>query len=90
VGLGQTAYSATVVSFAREVIAAEGDAASTAKSMDEQQRVARTSAQAWFSKGAGVNVDEEMSRLIALQTAYAANARVLTAAREMLDILFRT
>jgi len=90
VGDGQTSYSATVVSFAREVIAAEGDAASTAKTMDDQQRVALTTAQAWFSKGAGVNVDEEMSRLIALQTAYAANARVLTAAREMLDILFRT
>ncbi len=30
-----------------------------------------------------------MSRLIQLQTAYGANARVLTAARDMLDTLLR-
>ncbi len=30
-----------------------------------------------------------MSRLIQLQTAYSANARVLTAARDMLDTLLR-
>lgn len=89
IGDGETSHSATVVSFTRTVIAAEGDAAATARTMDEQQRVALTTAQTWFAKGASVNVDEEMSRLIALQTAYAANARVLTAAREMLDILLR-
>ena len=42
-------------------------------------------AQARFASDAGVNIDEEMSKLIELQTAYTANARVLTAAREVVD-----
>lgn len=36
----------------------------------------------------GVNVDEEMARLIQLQNAYAANARVVTIVQELLDTLF--
>ncbi|MBR0856959.1 flagellar hook-associated protein FlgK [Bradyrhizobium liaoningense] len=89
IGGGQASYSTTVISFAHDVVAAEGAAAASAKAMEERQNVALTTAQGWFSKGAGVNVDEEMSNLIALQTAYAANARVLTAVREMLDTLLR-
>ncbi|MBR0843305.1 flagellar hook-associated protein FlgK [Bradyrhizobium liaoningense] len=89
IGGGQASYSTTVISFAHDVVAAGGAAAASAKAMEERQNVALTTAQGWFSKGAGVNVDEEMSNLIALQTAYAANARVLTAVREMLDTLLR-
>lgn len=86
----QASYSATIVSFAHDVVAAEGAAAADAKATEERQNVALTTAQGLFSKGAGVNVDEEMSRLVALQTAYAANARVLTVVREMLDTLLRS
>ncbi len=35
----------------------------------------------------GVNVDEEMSRLLELQNAYAANARVISAVQDLLDRL---
>ena len=64
-------------------------AAASAQSLDEGQSVALATAQGRFSASAGVNIDEEMSRLIELQTAYSANARVLTAARDMLDTLLR-
>jgi flagellar hook-associated protein 1 FlgK len=37
----------------------------------------------------GVNVDQEMAHLIALQTAYGANARVMSAIKEMLELLMR-
>ncbi|WP_336486512.1 flagellar hook-associated protein FlgK [Methylobacterium nigriterrae] len=82
-------HSASVVGFAQEVIAAQGAAATTAQSLDEGQSVALSTAQGRFAATAGVNIDEEMSRLIELQTAYTANARVLTAARDMLDTLLR-
>ena len=36
----------------------------------------------------GVNVDEEMARLMELQNAYAANARVVSVVKELLDALF--
>ncbi|WP_375463338.1 flagellar hook-associated protein FlgK [uncultured Methylobacterium sp.] len=90
-GIGGIAapYAASVAGFAQDVIAAQGSAASNAASLDAGQGVALSTAQGRFAKGAGVTVDEEMSNLIALQTAYSANARVLTAARDMLDTLLR-
>ena len=36
---------------------------------------------------AGVNVDQEMANLLTLQNAYGANARVMSAVKEMLDLL---
>ncbi|MCJ2077792.1 flagellar hook-associated protein FlgK [Methylobacterium sp. E-016] len=90
-GIGGVAapYATSVTSFAQDIIAAQGAAAANASSLDSGQSVALSTAQGRFAKSAGVSVDEEMSNLIALQTAYAANARVLTAARDMLDTLLR-
>jgi flagellar hook-associated protein 1 FlgK len=36
----------------------------------------------------GVNLDEEMARLMELQNAFAANARVVSVIKELLDALF--
>jgi flagellar hook-associated protein 1 FlgK len=82
-------YSTTVTGFARDIISAQGSASSTASTLDSTQQVALSTAQSRFSSSAGVNIDEEMSNLIALQTAYGANARVLTAARDMLNQLLQ-
>ena len=82
-------YRATVVGFAQDVIASQGAAASNASALDATQQTALSTAQSRFSSGAGVNIDQEMSNLIALQTAYGANARVLTAARDMLTQLLQ-
>ncbi|MER2265525.1 flagellar hook-associated protein FlgK [Methylobacterium oxalidis] len=82
-------HSASVVSFAQDIVAAQGAASVNAQSLNEGQSVALATAQGRYSASAGVNIDEEMSRLIELQTAYTANARVLTAARDMLDTLLR-
>ena len=82
-------YSGSVLDFAQSVIADQGAAATSAQSLDEGQSIALATAQSRFASQAGVNIDEEMSKLIELQTAYTANARVLTAARDMLDTLLR-
>ena len=37
----------------------------------------------------GVNVDQEMANLISLQTAYGANARVMSVVQEMIDTLLK-
>ncbi|AWN45637.1 flagellar hook-associated protein FlgK [Methylobacterium terrae] len=81
--------SATVVGFTQSVIDARGAASAEATQLDEGQTIALSSARSRFGKESGVSVDEEMSKLIQLQTAYGANARVLTAARDMLDTLLR-
>lgn len=82
-------YSSSVSQFAQDIISAQGAAASAATSLDSTQQVALSTAQSRFSASAGVNIDSEMSNLIALQTAYGANARVLTAARDMLNQLLQ-
>ena len=82
-------YRATVVGFAQDVIATQGANASNASALDATQQTALSTAQGRFSAGAGVNIDQEMSNLIALQNAYGANARVLTAARDMLNQLLQ-
>ena len=82
-------YRASVVGFAQDVIASQGSAASNATALNDTQQTALSTAQSRFSAGAGVNIDQEMSNLIALQTAYGANARVLTAARDMLNQLLQ-
>jgi len=82
-------YHASVAQFTQDIISAQGASASAAKSSDDTQQVALSTAQSRFSTEAGVNIDAEMSNLIALQTAYGANARVLTAARDMLNQLLQ-
>ena len=42
-----------------------------------------------FADKSNVNIDEEMANLLKLQTAYGANARVLSAVKDMLDQLMQ-
>ena len=37
----------------------------------------------------GVNIDEEMAQLLALQNAYSANARVMSSIKQMYDTLLQ-
>ncbi|MEL6062894.1 MULTISPECIES: flagellar hook-associated protein FlgK [unclassified Methylobacterium] len=82
-------YSTTVAGFAQDIIATQGAASANTSAIDATQQTALSTAQARFSSAAGVNIDQEMSNLIALQTAYGANARVLSAARDMLNQLLQ-
>lgn len=82
-------YSATVVGFAQDIISSQGAAATNAATLNDTQQTALSTAQSRFASGAGVNIDQEMSNLIGLQTAYGANARILTAARDMLNQLLQ-
>jgi flagellar hook-associated protein 1 len=42
-----------------------------------------------FNDQSGVNIDTEMSNLIALQNAYGANARVMTTIQQMMTTLLQ-
>ena len=48
-----------------------------------------SSLQQRFNDGSSVNVDQEMANLLTLQNSYAANARVLSAVKDMFDILMK-
>jgi flagellar hook-associated protein 1 len=87
-GLG-TSFNGNVLAFAQRVVETQGSDAEAASRLNEGQQTVLSNIESRYAETAGVNVDEEMSRLIQLQTAYAANARVITAAKDMMDVLLR-
>jgi flagellar hook-associated protein 1 FlgK len=89
-GLNGDAPSATTVAdFARRIIEAQGASAEAAARLHSGQSVALAAIESRFSETGAVNIDREMAHLVQLQTAYGANARVMSAVREMLDLLMR-
>ena len=87
---GSTAqFSGTLTNFVQRVVSSQGQAVEAAKRLNEGQQVALASIQSRFQETSQVNVDQEMSMLIELQTAYAANARIISTVKEMMDVLMR-
>lgn len=89
VGGAGASFNGNILSYARRVVETQGANTEAAARLDEGQKTVLASLESRYAETAGVNVDEEMSRLVQLQTAYAANARVITAAKEMMDLLLR-
>ena len=90
-GLGNAAtpYSGKLPDYLRQVLSVQGENASNAQSLAQGQDVVVNALQQRMNDTSGVNIDQEMSNLIMLQTSYGANARVMTALREMLQALMQ-
>ncbi len=90
-GIGTTAtpFTGTLNTFLRQVISHQGEAANAAQNLKQGQDVVLNTLQQRFNETAGVNIDREMANLLTLQNSYAANARVLTAVKAMLDALLQ-
>jgi flagellar hook-associated protein 1 FlgK len=88
-GTSTNPFQGSVLSYARSVIVTQTNDAASALQVAEGQEAVVTQLQARFDSVAAVNIDDEMTLLIQLQTAYGANARVMSAVREMLDVLQR-
>lgn len=90
-GIGGTATSwrSTIASFAQRVVETQGNAVESAQRLNDGQQIALKSIQARFTEKSGVSVDQEMSDLVELQNAYAANARIISAVKELMDVLMR-
>jgi flagellar hook-associated protein 1 FlgK len=86
---GGAPFTASVAQFARRIVETQGTNAEMAQRLDEGQQVALAAAEGRFADYSGVNIDQEMALLVQLQTAYGANARIMTAVRDMLDMLMR-
>jgi flagellar hook-associated protein 1 FlgK len=86
---GSVAVSDSLGGVANRIVALQATNANAASSLDKGQQVVLNAVRSRYSDQAGVNVDAELTQLIQLQTAYTANARVLAAGKEMLDLLMR-
>jgi flagellar hook-associated protein 1 FlgK len=89
IGTAASPYSGTLATFMRQFISQQGEAANNAHNLKQGQDVVLNSLQQRFEEAAGVNIDREMSDLLSLQNAYAANARVMSTVRDMLTELMR-
>ncbi len=89
VGTASAPFSGTLDSYIRQMTSQQGEAANAADSLKQGQDIVVNTLQQRFADQSGVNIDEEMTRLLNLQMAYGANARVMTTVRDLLDLLLK-
>ncbi len=89
IGTSASPFSGSLNTFLRQVISQQGEAANSANNLKQGQDIVLAALQQRFNDASGVNVDQEMANLLTLQNAYAANARVLSAVKDMLDTLLQ-
>jgi len=89
IGSATTPFKGGAADFIRQVLAMRGAMAESTAARRDTQEVAINAINDRMSQTSGVNIDDEMAHLVEIQNAYAANARVMTAIREMLDMLMR-
>ncbi|MBU6461491.1 MAG: flagellar hook-associated protein FlgK [Bradyrhizobium sp.] len=90
-GLGSTAslFSGTITGFMQQFLSQQANAATTATQLQQGQDVVVSTLQQKFNSVASVSIDTEMSNLIALQNAYAANAHVMSVVQSMMTTLIQ-
>jgi flagellar hook-associated protein 1 len=90
-GLGTSTapFKGTLLNFTQQFVSAQGETASAAKLLSEGQSVVLETLKQKFADTAGVNIDDEMAHLMALQNAYAANARVMGVVKDMYQSLMQ-
>ncbi|CAN7330076.1 flagellar hook-associated protein FlgK [Bradyrhizobium sp. LjRoot220] len=91
-GIGTTGapFTGTLTNFARQFISQQGEAANAAKQLADGQNVVLNTLQNKVNATSGVNIDDEMAHLLALQNAYSANARVMSSIKQMYDTLIQS
>lgn len=77
----------TVSDFISQAINYQGNAAATALADQDTQKLTLSALGERLEADYGVDVDEEMARLMELQNAFAANARVMSIAQELIQSL---
>jgi flagellar hook-associated protein 1 FlgK len=90
-GIGTTGapFSADAGTYLRQIISVQGANAANANSLKQGQDVVLSSLQSRYDSGSGVSIDQEMSDLLGLQNSYAANARVMSTIKDMLNSLMQ-
>jgi flagellar hook-associated protein 1 len=89
VGTAAEPYSGTLTDYLSQVISQQGQAANAATNLQQGQDTVVAALQQRFSGESGVNIDTEMSNLIALQNAYGANARVMSTIQQLMATLLQ-
>jgi len=87
---GQTApFTGTFANYISQMVGQQAQAANAATNLQQGQDVVVNALQQRLNTSSGVNIDQEMSNLISLQTSYSANARVMTTIQQMMTTLLQ-
>jgi flagellar hook-associated protein 1 len=87
---GQSApFSGTLTDYMSQIASQQSQAANAATNLQQGQDTVLSALQQRFNDDSGVNIDTQMSDLIALQNAYAANARVMSTIQGMMATLLQ-
>jgi flagellar hook-associated protein 1 len=89
IGSVQAPYSGTLTDYMSQIVSQQGQAANAATNLQQGQDTVLNTLQTSFNNQSGVNIDTQMSNLIALQNAYAANARVMTTIQDLMATLLQ-
>ena len=76
-------------SYLQQFLSLQSNAAASATQLQKGQDVVVSTLQQKFDSTASVNIDTEMSNLIALQNSYAANAHVMSVVQSMMTTLMQ-
>ncbi len=90
VGTATSPYKGTLLSYTQQFLSTQGNAAAAAQQLADGQNVVLNTLQQKMDATAGVNIDDEMAHLLALQNAYSANARVMSAVKDMYMALLQS
>ena len=90
-GLGSTAapFTGTITSYLQQFVSQQAAAASSATQLQQGQSVVVSTLQQKFNSTSAVNIDSELSNLIALQNSYSANAHVMSVIQSMMQTLMQ-
>ncbi|KJC35149.1 flagellar hook-associated protein FlgK [Bradyrhizobium sp. LTSP857] len=90
-GLGSASqpFTGSVSNYLQQFLSVQGNASTQATALQQGQSVVVSTLQAKFNSTSSVNLDSEMSNLIQLQNAYAANAHVMSVVQSMMTTLLQ-
>ncbi|HEV2157176.1 flagellar hook-associated protein FlgK [Bradyrhizobium sp.] len=90
-GLGSSSqpFTGSVSNYLQQFLSVQANASTQATQLQQGQSVVVSTLQAKFNSTSGVNLDSEMSNLIQLQNAYAANAHVMSVVQSMMNTLIQ-
>lgn len=87
IGGASQPFTGGVDEFARRIVSFQSNELVLANRALDSQQVVQLGLEEKMANTTGVSIDNEMAQLLLLQNAYAANARVMSAVQEMMDLL---
>ena len=90
IGSATTPFRGTFEGLLSQVVNTQGALVEDAQNVADGQKVVTSNLKERYDNSRAVDLDTELMTLIQLQNSYSANARVLTVAQELMDVLMNT